>query len=31
MESGMILIVDDEVSIRGALHTTLSKLGFRPV
>jgi two-component system KDP operon response regulator KdpE len=31
MESGMILIVDDEVSIRRALHRTLSKLGFRTV
>jgi two-component system KDP operon response regulator KdpE len=29
MESGTILIVDDEVSIRRALQMTLSKLGFR--
>lgn len=28
MESGMILVVDDEISIRRALHTTLQKLGF---
>jgi two-component system KDP operon response regulator KdpE len=28
MESGLILIVDDEISIRHALYTTLSKLGF---
>jgi two-component system KDP operon response regulator KdpE len=31
MESGLILIVDDEMSIRRALHTTLFKLGFRTV
>jgi len=31
MESGMILIVDDETSIRRALRTTLSKLGFTTV
>jgi len=29
MESGVILVVDDEMSIRRALHTTLSKLGFK--
>jgi two-component system KDP operon response regulator KdpE len=29
MESGAILVVDDEMSIRRALHTTLQKLGFR--
>jgi two-component system, OmpR family, KDP operon response regulator KdpE len=28
MEAGLILIVDDEMSIRRALHTTLCKLGF---
>jgi len=28
MKSGMVLIVDDEVSIRHALNTTLNKLGF---
>jgi two-component system KDP operon response regulator KdpE len=31
MDSGLILIVDDEMSIRRALHTTLLKLGFRTV
>jgi two-component system KDP operon response regulator KdpE len=31
MESGTILIVDDEISIRRGLQTTLSKLGFRTV
>src|ERR1039458_6417280 len=31
MESGVILVVDDEMSIRRALHTTLEKLGFRIV
>ncbi len=31
MESGVILIVDDEISIRRALHTTLQKLGFKVV
>src|SRR5580698_2447849 len=31
MESGLILVVDDEVSIRRALHTTLHKLGFQTV
>src|ERR1035438_10087694 len=31
MESGLILIVDDEMSIRRALHTTLHKLGFETV
>jgi two-component system, OmpR family, KDP operon response regulator KdpE len=31
MESGIILVVDDEMSIRRALHTTLSKLGFETV
>ena len=31
MESGMILVVDDEMSIRRALHTTLNNLGFRTV
>jgi two-component system KDP operon response regulator KdpE len=31
MESGLILIVDDELSIRRALHTTLNKLGFKTV
>jgi two-component system KDP operon response regulator KdpE len=31
MESGLILIVDDEISIRRALHTTLHKLGFQTV
>jgi two-component system KDP operon response regulator KdpE len=31
MESGLILIVDDETSIRRALHTTLCKLGFKTV
>ena len=31
MESGMILVVDDEMSIRRALHTTLSNLGFKTV
>jgi two-component system, OmpR family, KDP operon response regulator KdpE len=31
MESGLILIVDDEMSIRRALHTTLHKLGFKTV
>jgi two-component system, OmpR family, KDP operon response regulator KdpE len=31
MESGVILVVDDEISIRRALHTTLSKLGFKTV
>src|ERR1035438_9744381 len=31
MESGLILVVDDEMSIRRALHTTLNKLGFKTV
>jgi two-component system, OmpR family, KDP operon response regulator KdpE len=31
MESGLVLIVDDETSIRRALRTTLCKLGFRTV
>jgi two-component system KDP operon response regulator KdpE len=31
MESGLVLIVDDETSIRRALHTTLCKLGFKTV
>jgi two-component system, OmpR family, KDP operon response regulator KdpE len=31
MESGLILVVDDEMSIRRALHTTLYKLGFKTV
>jgi two-component system KDP operon response regulator KdpE len=31
MESGVILVVDDEMSIRRALHTTLEKLGFKVV
>lgn len=31
MDSGLILVVDDEVSIRRALHTTLHKLGFQTV
>jgi two-component system KDP operon response regulator KdpE len=31
MESGTILVVDDEVAIRRALHTTLSNLGFQTV
>jgi two-component system KDP operon response regulator KdpE len=31
MDSGLILIVDDEMSIRRALHTTLHNLGFRTV
>ncbi len=31
MESGLILIVDDEMSIRRALHTTLYNLGFKTV
>jgi two-component system, OmpR family, KDP operon response regulator KdpE len=31
MESGVILVVDDEMSIRRALHTTLEKLGFKIV
>jgi two-component system KDP operon response regulator KdpE len=31
MESGLILVVDDELSIRRALHTTLSNLGFHTV
>jgi two-component system KDP operon response regulator KdpE len=31
MESGAILVVDDEMSIRRALHTTLQKLGFKVV
>ena len=31
MESGVILVVDDEMSIRRALHTTLQKLGFKIV
>jgi two-component system, OmpR family, KDP operon response regulator KdpE len=31
MESGLILVVDDEISIRRALHTTLCKLGFQTV
>jgi two-component system KDP operon response regulator KdpE len=31
MESGLILVVDDEMSIRRALHTTLEKLGFKVV
>jgi two-component system KDP operon response regulator KdpE len=31
MEAGLILVVDDEMSIRRALHTTLQKLGFKTV
>jgi len=31
MESGLILVVDDELSIRRALHTTLHNLGFNTV
>jgi two-component system, OmpR family, KDP operon response regulator KdpE len=31
MESGLILVVDDEMSIRRALHTTLYNLGFKTV
>ena len=31
MEAGLILVVDDELSIRRALHTTLHKLGFKTV
>jgi two-component system KDP operon response regulator KdpE len=31
MESGLVLVVDDEMSIRRALHTTLNKLGFKTV
>jgi two-component system KDP operon response regulator KdpE len=31
MESGLVLVVDDEMSIRRALHTTLHKLGFKTV
>jgi len=31
MESGLILVVDDELSIRRALHTTLNNLGFKTV
>jgi two-component system KDP operon response regulator KdpE len=31
MESGLVLVVDDELSIRRALHTTLHKLGFKTV
>jgi len=31
MDSGLILVVDDEMSIRRALHTTLRNLGFRTV
>jgi len=31
MESGLILVVDDEMSIRRALHTTLTTLGFKTV
>jgi two-component system, OmpR family, KDP operon response regulator KdpE len=31
MESGMILVVDDETSIRRALHSTLNKLGFTSI
>jgi two-component system KDP operon response regulator KdpE len=31
MESGMILVVDDETSIRRALHSTLNKLGFTTI
>ena len=31
MEAGLILVVDDEMSIRRALHSTLFKLGFKTV
>jgi two-component system KDP operon response regulator KdpE len=31
MESKLVLVVDDEMSIRRALHTTLQKLGFKTV
>ena len=31
MESGLILVVDDELSIRRALHSTLYKLGFNTI
>jgi CheY-like chemotaxis protein len=31
MESGLILVVDDEMSIRRAPHATLYKLGFKTV
>jgi two-component system KDP operon response regulator KdpE len=31
MESGLVLVVDDEVSIRRALHATLRKLGFKTI
>jgi two-component system KDP operon response regulator KdpE len=31
METGLILVVDDELSIRRALHTTLHNLGFNTV